>query len=62
MKASDVIAELQSLIDTHGDLDVKYYDYASEFNRAWKNPVIYFCIDSVSDNSEPKDFIAFDIV
>ena len=27
MKASDVIAELQSLIDIHGDLDVKYYDY-----------------------------------
>ena len=61
MKASDVIAELQALIDKHGDLDVKYYDYAGESNRAWRNPMIYFCTDSFTDNSEVKDFIALDI-
>ena len=35
MQASDVIIELQSLIDTHGDLDVKIYDCAPWVHK-WK--------------------------
>ena len=58
MKASDVIIELQALIDTHGDLDVKYYDCSFGL---WRDPLIYFCTDSIKEDEEPKDFIAFDI-
>ena len=58
MKASDVIAELQALINVHGDLDVKYYDYSFGL---WRNPMLYFCTDSFTDNSALEDFIALDI-
>ena len=58
MKASDVIAELQTLIDTHGDLDVKYYEYS---HGVWFNPFMYFCTAKLKEDEELTDFIAFDI-
>lgn len=58
MKASDAIIELQSLIDIYGDLDVKYYDCSFGL---WRDPLIYCCTDSIKEDEEPKDFIAFDI-
>ena len=58
MKASDAIIELQALIDKHGDLDVKYYDYK---NGLWYNPMIYFCVDRLTYNSDLEDFIALDM-
>ena len=59
MKASDAIAELQALIDVHGDLEVAYYNYEL---LEWKEvSMVYFCTDSFTDNSEVKDFIALDI-
>lgn len=58
MKASDVIIELQSLIDIHGDPDVKYYDCSFGL---WRDPLIYFCTDSIKEGEELTDFIAFNI-
>ena len=60
MKASDVIIELQALIDTHGDLDVKIYDCAPWVHK-WRNTIVYFCTDSLKEDEELTDFIAFDI-
>ena len=60
MKASDAITELQSLIDTHGDLDVKIYDCAPWVYK-WRNTIVYFCTDSIKEGEELTDFIAFNI-
>lgn len=60
MKASDAITELQALIDAHGDLEVKIFDY-DQYDRTWKDPMIYFCTDSFTDSSAVKDFIALDM-
>ena len=58
MKASEAIIELQALIDIHGDLDVKYYDCSFGL---WRDPLIYFCTDSIKEGEELTDFIAFNI-
>ena len=58
MKASEAIAELQSLIDTHGDLDIAYYEYDK---CEWVEiKTVYFCNDSFTDESEVRNFIALD--
>lgn len=60
MKASDVIAELQELIDVHGDLEVKIQD-CSHWVHKWRNTLVYFCTDSLKEGGELTDFIAVDI-